>query len=63
MEFMTIALQGDRERCLAAGMMDCAVKLLSLAKLQQLVERNVASRDRTESPAPVRAVPSVGSLP
>jgi CheY-like chemotaxis protein len=36
------ALQGDRERCLAAGMTDYAVKPLSLDRLQQLVERYLA---------------------
>lgn len=36
---------------------------LALVNLQQLVERHVAPREPTESPAPVRAIQSAGSSP
>ena len=57
------ALQGDRERCLTAGMTDYAVKPLALSNLQQLVERYVGHRRPPESPARVRMVPAGRSSP
>ena len=57
------ALQGDRERCLAAGMTDYAVKPLSISNLQQLVERYVGRRRPTELPARVSVVPAGQSSP